>query len=102
MQSSDNNEIKRILERQSALMQENNRLLKKVYRYEVISFWSKILWLALLIGVPFALYYYILEPYFSAFGASYDAFNAGMQEIPGLKYFTELLNQYQQANGGGS
>jgi hypothetical protein len=97
MESSNSPEIREILAKQNEILSDNNRLLHKLYRYEVINFWSKIIWIALLIGMPFALYYYVLEPYFSAFGSSYAAFNAGVQELPGLKYFNEFMEQYQQA-----
>ena len=98
MESSNSSEIKEILTRQNELLRDNNRLLHRLYRYEVINFWSKLIWIALLIGMPFALYYYVLEPYFSAFGSSYATFNAGVQELPGLKYINELLQQYQASS----
>lgn len=98
MESSNSPEIKEILTRQNELLRDNNRLLHRLYRYEVINFWSKLIWIALLIGMPFALYYYVLEPYFSAFGSSYATFNAGVQELPGLKYINELLQQYQASS----
>ncbi len=98
MESSNSPEIKDILAKQNELLVDNNRLLRKLYRYEVIGFWSKIFWIALLIGMPFALYYYVLEPYFSAFGSSYATFNAGVQELPGLKYFNEFLQQYHASS----
>ena len=44
-----------------------------------------------LIGLPFAVYFYVLEPYFEALGSSYETFNAGIQEIPGWKQFYEAF-----------
>lgn len=88
----DNSDIKAVLERQNQLLEENNRILRKLHRYEIFGIWSKVVWYALLIGLPFALYYYLLEPYFAAFGASYDTFNAGIHEIPGLKYLNEIMS----------
>ena len=73
------------------LLRENNSLLKKLYRHNIIGFGLKVLWLALLIGLPFAVYFYVLEPYFSAFGANYETFRAGMSEIPGLKSLEQLF-----------
>lgn len=95
---TDNEELKRILNRQNELLEDNNRILHKLHRYELINFWSKIIWFAILIGLPFAVFYFVLEPYFSAFGASYDTFNAGMQEIPGLKSFEEFLHYYKESH----
>ena len=85
-------ELKHLIETNSELLKENNRLLRKLYRNEIIGFWLRIVWYVLLIGLPFALYLYVLEPYFTALGSSYDTFSAGMQEIPGWKQFTETLN----------
>ena len=85
-------EIKEILKRQSVLLQENNVLLKKMHKHAVIGFWFRIIWYILLVGLPFALYFYVLEPYFTALGSSYEVFSEGMQEIPGWKQFTQTLD----------
>ena len=85
-------EIKEILKRQTTLLLENNILLKKLHRNAVWGFWFRIVWYVALVGLPFALYFYVLEPYFTALGSSYDIFSAGMQEIPGWKQFTHTLD----------
>jgi len=84
-------EIKHLLEKNSELVEDNNRLLKKLHRFHIVSAWFKVVWLALLIGLPFAVYFYILEPYFSALGASYEQFHSGIGEIPGLKFIDQFL-----------
>lgn len=66
-----------------------------MHRQAVIELWMRITWYVLLIGLPFALYFYILEPYFEALGSSYETFSAGMQEIPGWKQFHEALERYK-------
>ncbi len=73
------------------LLKENNVLLKKLYRHSVIGFTFRIIWYAILIGLPFAVYFYVLEPYFNAFGANYETFRQGMAEIPGLKGLQYIL-----------
>jgi hypothetical protein len=88
---NDDIEIRYILEQNAALLKENNLLLKKMYRNAVWGFWFRIVWYLMLVGLPFALYFYILEPYFTALGSSYQTFSAGMQEIPGLKQFMQTL-----------
>jgi hypothetical protein len=85
-------EIKYLLEKNTELLKENNLLLKKLHRRAVWGFWFRIVWYVLLIGLPFALYFYILEPYFTALGSSYEVFSEGMQEIPGWKQFTQTLD----------
>ena len=78
-------EMKRLLEDNNRLVADNNKLLKKMHRYNVIAVWFRIAWYAILIGVPFALYIYVLEPYFDAFGTSYDTFIEGLEQLPGLQ-----------------
>lgn len=92
---TENKELREILEKQNLLLQDNNKILHKLHRYEMINFWTKIFWYALLIGAPFALYYYLLEPYFETLGASYEIFSAGLHEIPGLKQLEEVVNTYK-------
>ena len=84
-------EIKRLLEENSKLVKENNELLLKMHRNSVIGIWLRVAWYAILIGVPFALYF-ILRPYFEALGSSYDTFIDGLNELPGLKGIENLLN----------
>jgi len=87
MSTEKEDEIVRILKINTDLMRENNELLRKIRRSDVIGFWIRVVWYAALIGLPFALYYYVLEPYFAAFGSSYDQFRLGIEELPGLKVF---------------
>ena len=88
-------EIKRLISENTALLKENNKYLRKLYRNDVIGIWIKVVWFVLLIGLPFALYFYVLEPYFTAMGSSYETFSVGMQEIPGWKQFTQTLEAIQ-------
>jgi hypothetical protein len=84
-------EILRLLEENNSLLKENHRLVRKIYRNDMIGFAFKLLWFAILIGLPFAVYFYVLEPYFQAFGANYETFRLGIAEIPGLKWLEHLL-----------
>lgn len=87
----EHNEILRLLRENQTLIKENNKILQKLHRHNVIGFIVRIVWYALLIGLPFALYFYILEPYFNAFGANYEVFRQGMAETPGLKGFEKVF-----------
>ncbi len=73
------------------LLRENNELLKKLYRHNIIGFGVKLVWFAILIGLPLAAYYYVLEPYFTTLGSNYDLFRQGISEIPGLKAIIHIL-----------
>lgn len=85
------------IERNTELLKENNKLLKRLQRNARWGLIIRLVWFAVLIGLPFALYFYVLEPYFTALGSSYDTFEAGVQEIPGYKQFHELLDKYQSS-----
>ncbi len=77
------------------LLRENNEILKKLYRHSVIGLTLRIVWYVILIGMPFAVYFYILEPYFEAFGANYELFRQGIAEIPGLKGIENIIPPLQ-------
>lgn len=88
-------DIQRSLDKNAKLLEENNQILKKIHRQNLITLWVRIAWYVLLIGLPFALYFYILEPYFEAFGSSFEVFSAGIQEIPGWKILNQGLDPNQ-------
>ncbi len=91
--NTQNPDIAALIKRNTELVEENNKLLKKIHRHGVWAFWIRIVWYGLLIGLPFALYFYVLEPYFTAVGSNYEVFKAGIGEIPGLKGLDGLLEQ---------
>lgn len=93
----DFKELERLMKENSQLLEENNTLLKKIHRNGLIGFWVRILWYVLLIGLPFALYFYVLEPYFSALGSNFEVFKAGINEIPGWKQFTQFLDSASES-----
>lgn len=87
----EHDQIREILLENQKLMAENNRLLKKLHRNAMWTFWVRIAWFLFIIGLPFVLYFYIIQPYFSALGSSFETFQAGLQEIPGWKQFYEAV-----------
>ncbi len=78
-------ELLRLTEENNVLIKENHEYLRKMYRNDMIGLILRVVWYAVLIGMPFAVYYYVLQPYFNAFGADYGLFRQGIGEIPGLK-----------------
>ncbi len=81
----EHDEILRLLRENRELAEQNNKLLNTLYRHNVIGFTIRIVWLVILLGLPFALYFAVLEPYFATVGADFNVFKAGIDEIPGLK-----------------
>lgn len=84
-----------MLENQRLLI-ENNQLLKTLKRATVWSFWLKVIWFFILLGAPLVIYYYLIEPYFTSLGSSFETFQTGLQEVPGWKQF------YNAVSGGGN
>lgn len=62
----ENNTLSSLMKQNNELLRENNRLLKTMRRNARLSFIFRILWIALLIGLPFLFYSYFIEPYLSA------------------------------------
>ncbi len=94
--TEEHSEILRLLKENTLLLEQNNVLLRKIHRFNVIETVIRCVWLAALIGLPFALYYYVLGPYFEIFGANYETFRLGMAEIPGLKGLEHLLPAFRR------
>ncbi len=92
--TENHEELMRLLKENTALAQENNELLKKINRHNTITFWVRIVWFAVIVGMPFAVYFYFLQPYFEAFGANYELFRQGMAEIPGFKGIENALPRF--------
>ena len=90
-ESNDHEDMLRVMKQNAELIRENNKILKKIYRQNIASIAIRILWICVIVGVPFAVYFYVLEPYFDAFGSNYEVFKQGMAEIPGLKGLGEIL-----------
>ena len=92
---TEHTQLNELMKQNKELLKENNELLKKIHRNALWAFWMRLLWYVFLIGLPFALYFYVLEPYFAALGSSYEVFNAGIQEIPGWKQFNAALENFK-------
>jgi hypothetical protein len=98
----EHTEMLRLLRENNDLAQQNNKLLRTLYRHSVIGFITRVIWFIILIGLPFALYFTILEPYFEAFGSNYGTFRAGIGEIPGLKGLEQMMQYFEHGTGTSS
>jgi len=86
---SHDEQVIEILEENRRLVEQNNALLRRMNRMHRITLWFKMGTFLIFIGAPFILYYWVLEPYFTNLGSSFDTFQSGLQEIPGWKQFYE-------------
>ena len=87
----DQKEMMKLIKENAELLKENNELLRKIHKQHIYGVVFKFVWFAVIIGLPFAIYFYVLEPYFDALGANYEVFRDGLSEIPGLKGLEQLL-----------
>ena len=88
----EHSEILRLLRENSVVLKENNKILHTLHRWSIYGLIAKAIWYALLIGFPFALYFYVFEPYFTALGANYETFEHGVGEIPGIKAIQHFID----------
>ncbi|HEY4502716.1 MAG TPA: hypothetical protein VJH21_02700 [Candidatus Paceibacterota bacterium] len=91
-------EARDLLEENLRLTKENNRLLRKLKRAQTISTIFKIIWIAVLIGVPLVLYVYVIEPYYQEVQTRYDELQQRVEAIPGLGAILEQLKHQQSGN----
>jgi hypothetical protein len=89
---NEEKQIRELILENQRLLAENNHLLKQMNRRSIVGFWLRLAWTAFLIGLPFVLYYYVIEPYFTSLGSSFETFRAGLQEVPGWKQFYEAVS----------
>lgn len=73
-------EAKALLRRNLELTRENNKLLKKIRRNGVIANVMRLVWWAIIIGVPVFLYYYVLQPYLDQLSATYQGLSTGVSD----------------------
>ncbi len=83
--------IRDLLLENQRLLTENNQLLHKLRRASIWSFWIRLVWFLIILGVPFVVYFYVIEPYFTSLGTSFDTFRSGLQEVPGWKQFYDAM-----------
>ncbi len=91
-------EVKDLLARNTELLEQNNKLLRKLYRYQVWGMWFSLLWYVVLIISPLALYFYVFEPYLEAWNASYDSVFESFEQVPGFGKFLEEFNNALRDN----
>ncbi len=59
----DHDTIEKLMVENQRLLAENNLILKKLQRGATWGFWFRIVWIAVLLGLPFVTYFYFVAPY---------------------------------------
>jgi len=75
-------DAKKLLEENLRLSKENNRLLHKMKRAATLGLIFRLLWISVLIGIPVALYVYIIQPYYESVREGAQQFQEQVGEIP--------------------
>ncbi|MCA9360676.1 hypothetical protein KC851_01320 [Candidatus Kaiserbacteria bacterium] len=80
-----------LLKENHELLEQNNELLHKLHRHSVWSFVVRTVAFLILIGAPVAIYYYIIEPYFTSVSEAMQTFYIGLEEAPGWSQLVDVL-----------
>jgi hypothetical protein len=91
-----NEGIEELLQENVRLARENNRLLRKIRRDELIQTWWTVIFYVLVIGVPFIVYRYYLADYVEQIKNTYLELRGG-SDLQGLP--AALLSNYLEGRG---
>ena len=91
-------ELRTLMRRNLELSRENNKLLKKVRRNLLTANIMRLVWWAIIIGLPVILYYYVLQPYITEIGQLYQGISDGVsgaqEDVTELPFFGELVKKF--------
>ncbi len=79
-----NEEMQDLIKENIRLTRENNRLLRKLWRAELWSFWSKMFFMAVMVGVPVLIYRYYLADVVQDLWHTYDQVIEGVEQLEQL------------------
>jgi len=81
-------EIKTLLKKNLELTKENNIILRKMRRSAIIGNIMRMIWWAMLIGVPVVLYYYYFQPLLGNLYSAYQGIEETGKELTTLPTFS--------------
>ena len=90
--NNDNSEIKAILAENQRLLIENNTLLRKMRRDAVISTVFRVIWFAVVVGVPIYLYFNYVLPNWENLQAKIEGLENVTTEMDGVKEWFGSFN----------
>ena len=73
-------EMKELLE----LTRDNNKLLRKMRRHAIFGNVTRMIYWAIILGVPVALYYYYIQPHTGQIVDTYDTVKGSTEGFSGL------------------
>jgi hypothetical protein len=82
-------DVKELLE----LTRDNNKLLRKMRRHAIFGNVTRLIYWAVIFGVPVILYYYFLQPYMGQILDTYSGIQSGVEGVGDqTKGITDILN----------
>ena len=87
-------EFKVLLRKNLELSKENNRLLKKLRRNAIIGNVLRLIWWAIIIGLPVYLYFSILQPYLEELATVYKNVQTGVGDITSIFSRIPFIGSY--------
>ena len=84
-------ELKKILKENTALVRENNQLLRKMNRRALYSAIFSVVYWVVIIGVPVYLYFNYAKPYLEEFQSIYQNAQAKMEGLPNMPDFNKFF-----------
>jgi hypothetical protein len=82
-----NEQLKTLLEENKRLLTENNVMLHKLRRGAMWATAFRVLWFAIIVGLPIALYYFLLEPNLTTLGRAWQMIQSSVQDVSGWQQF---------------
>lgn len=96
---TDDQDIEDLLRENVRLSRENNQILHKLWRAQVTGFWGKILFYALIIGVPVFVYQFYLQGYVAQLRTTYDTMRDAAEQVKQMPSIEDLpaavINRFQ-------
>lgn len=84
-------ELKRMMKENLALVRENNRLLKKIRKAAMYSTILTLIYWVIIIGVPMYLYFTVVRPYLTEFQTTYQDAQTRIEGLPSMPDFSAFF-----------
>jgi hypothetical protein len=84
-------EMKQVLKRNTELLEENNRLLRKMHRNAIWGFWLRVIFYGLFLGLPFLFYFYFVAPYVASLEESYGGALEQLESLSNIEMLQRFL-----------
>lgn len=84
-EESSSQEIKELLLKNQELLKDNNVLLHKMHRSAMWATAFRVVWFAIIIGVPVGIYYFVLEPNVANMRDAIDVMIQGAKDVSGMR-----------------